>query len=213
MIYGSCLGHTSPSRLPLLTPCHILVGLRNSLFSFELIRKKKKCVWGGGGEKELELVKDRLSELGKGRAGMGGRPGTPTPEYSVTCSSAFESVPSAGSWGILAQVLLALWSYFFPLFLGGFPQRMLEKGREGGTFFKTSRQNGREELANKGKRHQSLGESFRRGDRSLRSPLCCTACFPGTAPHGPLLFEVSGPALHSVFWQPACRGWHLSPAL
>lgn len=91
------------------------------------------------GEKELELVKDRLSELGKGRVGMGGRPGTPTPEYSVTCSSAFESVPSSGSWGILAQVLLTLWSYFFPLFLGGFPQRMLEKGREGGTFFKTSR--------------------------------------------------------------------------
>lgn len=40
------------------------------MFSFELIReKKKKCVWGGGGEKELELVKDRLSELGKGRNG------------------------------------------------------------------------------------------------------------------------------------------------
>ena len=35
-------GHTSPSWLALLTPCHILVGLRNSLFLFELIRTKKK---------------------------------------------------------------------------------------------------------------------------------------------------------------------------
>lgn len=35
-------GHTSPSWSALLTPCHILVGLRNSLFLFELIRTQKK---------------------------------------------------------------------------------------------------------------------------------------------------------------------------
>lgn len=36
------IDHTSPSWLALLAPCHILVGLRNSLFLFELIRTKKK---------------------------------------------------------------------------------------------------------------------------------------------------------------------------
>lgn len=35
------IDHTSPSWLALLAPCHILVGLRNSLFLFELIRTKK----------------------------------------------------------------------------------------------------------------------------------------------------------------------------
>lgn len=35
------IDHTSPSWLPLLAPCHILAGLKNSLFLFELIRTKK----------------------------------------------------------------------------------------------------------------------------------------------------------------------------
>ena len=54
-------GHTSPSWSALLTPCHILVGLRNSLFLFELIRTKKK-------EKEKKKEFSHW-DLGKGRGG------------------------------------------------------------------------------------------------------------------------------------------------
>lgn len=51
--------HTSPSWLALLTPCHILANLRNSLFLFELIRTKTR------------KKKKRFSpwDLGKGRGG------------------------------------------------------------------------------------------------------------------------------------------------
>lgn len=54
-------GHTSPSWSALLTPCHILVGLRNSLFLFELIRTQKK---ENGGKKKFSHW-----DLGKGRRG------------------------------------------------------------------------------------------------------------------------------------------------
>lgn len=74
VIYESCTGHTSPSWLALLTPCHILVGWRNSLFLFELIRTKKKKVSKRKKEREKKgfltetLGKAKGVECGRGAA-------------------------------------------------------------------------------------------------------------------------------------------------
>ena len=51
------MGHTSSSWSALLTPCHIFVGLRNSLFLFELIRTQKKK------KKKRQKEKNTFSQL------------------------------------------------------------------------------------------------------------------------------------------------------
>lgn len=202
VIYGSCVGHTSPSWLALLTPCHILVGLRNSLFLFELIRAKKKKR-----RKEKKKGKKKVSPWDLGESwggGMWGGPGAAElriPRHRGLCfclvlshREAFPigvwlqlDQPDAGSVLVWRNCFGGCCVCCFVLWSGRGASEGVEK-EENGWY------SGREEIPWEGGIALAPGRKHSTHwlccERSLRSSPCCTACILGMVPRWPLPFHV-----------------------
>lgn len=184
-------GHTSPSWSALLTPCHILVGLRNSLFLFELIRTQEK-----------ENGKKKVFSLRPWERLRGWNVDVEHGDCAFPSNAALHRhvLWSQGSLTLRCAVLVAPWKSVSGceefLFAGMGLERGFGRSKEGkGVVLQEMGARLAERSCHwKVKWPRALGECKTRGDfwcEPVSSKfILCTACFSGKLPCRPLPFDV-----------------------